>query len=636
MKIIRSYITLTILLFYLLIKLPLTGQNLVVNPSFENLNQSALSCSSYGTLSQFTTAINGWSWPNFGTSDIFSTSMPSNCFSNPTNPNALFGLQIPRTGNAILGFQNHIQSNMPSPGREYIQGHLSSPLIAGVAYHISFYVSLADKCNIACNNFGIKFSPSPENFSNFCILTTPDANYNGPPITDKLGWTRIEFCFTPQVSGLQDFIIGNFLVNPLTSVVNLPGTKPFAYYFIDDVSVEPVGQALSIPSYSICSGASATIALAGSGTYSWNPEPSLSSLVGNTVIATPTVTTVYTVTTAGSACSAANTVTVFVTPTPTLHITKSATLNCPGQATQVTVSGANSYTWSTGSSEAIITVAPQSTTIYSVSGSNGLCTSSETMEVIVMPTINLQVNAVTPICYGESTTLQAFGATHYSWFPFNGLEDHNLPSLTIHPTTTTVYSVTGSSIGFCTETKTVSVTVFPLPEIEAGPDVVIQLGELITINGFGDTDVNFISTSDSPLNCSNCSSVLVNPSETTCYTLKGKNSEGCVAFDTVCVEVIKNDVIYIPNTFTPDNDGMNDLFLAVASGMKRVSLTIYNRWGTQIFCSNEERSGWDGYFQGKLCQQGVFGYLVEAETISGNTIIRTGHVNLLVKEALNH
>lgn len=96
--------------------------------------------------------------------------------------------------------------------------------------------------------------------------------------------------------------------------------------------------------------------------------------------------------------------------------------------------------------------------------------------------------------------------------------------------------------------------------------------------------------------------------------------------------VTKNWDVYIPNSFTPNNDELNDIFVPSGYGLTEITLTIFDRWGHQIFKSNDTVRGWDGKLKGKLCEQGVYVYKAEIKTISGNTVEKVGHVTLLGKD----
>lgn len=390
------------------------------------------------------------------------------------------------------------------------------------------------------------------------------------------------------------------------------------------------------PDAAICSGTSTTISTSGATTYSWSPSTGLSSITGGTVTASPASSTSYTVTGTTAGCSSTGSLNVLVTPTPTLSVLASPSSMCVGLSSTLSVFGAAGYTWSPSGSLSDInlpttTASPVLTTTYTVIGANGLCTAFATVEVVVIQTATIQASKFGDVCFGESTTIEAIGGTTYSWLPVTGLSRVNAASTNAAPLVTTVYTVTGSGPGLCPSTSTVEVKVNPLPHVYAGRDTTINIDETIMLRGTGDVEVGFLSPASTTLICNFCNEITVNPQETTCYVLKGENGYGCVDYDTVCVYVTKDFDVFIPNAFTPNEDGYNDVFIPVGYGINEIRLTIFDRWGEQIFTSNETSIGWDGSRKGKQCEQGVYVYKAEIKTMAGHTVERVGHVTLLPK-----
>ncbi|GIV26726.1 MAG: hypothetical protein KatS3mg027_0540 [Bacteroidia bacterium] len=171
------------------------------------------------------------------------------------------------------------------------------------------------------------------------------------------------------------------------------------------------------PSFSICTGSSATITASGATSYSWSTGAATSSIVVN-----PTVTTNYTLTAFNNlyiGCTNVSTVDVIVNPTPNVSVT-SATI-CAGQTATLTASGATSYTWNTGATSSNITDNPTITTTYTVTGEDLGCTNTATAQVVVNPTPTASVSitdAVSPGCNNGSATVTISGGTApytYSW-----------------------------------------------------------------------------------------------------------------------------------------------------------------------------------------------------------------------------
>ncbi|HXD93000.1 MAG TPA: hypothetical protein VNX01_07275, partial [Bacteroidia bacterium] len=180
---------------------------------------------------------------------------------------------------------------------------------------------------------------------------------------------------------------------------------------------------------------------------------------------------------------------------PTIAATASpSTIICSGGLTTLQASGASTYTWSspywivhpTGSS---VAVTPSVTTTYTVIGTSALGIQSAPQTIVVtvnsLPSINAGTNV--SICSGSNTTLAATGATSYIWSPTTGLSSSTVSNPSANPTTTTIYTVTGTASNGCSNKGQVSVTVNSLPSINAGTNVSICSGSNTTLAATGAT-----------------------------------------------------------------------------------------------------------------------------------------------------
>jgi gliding motility-associated-like protein len=399
---------------------------------------------------------------------------------------------------------------------------------------------------------------------------------------------------------------------------------------------------LTVNSGSICSGSSLTLTANGAANYTWSPTTNLSSSSGGVVFANPNTTTVYSVigTNAFGCVSSTNT-TLTVVSTPTISAIANPPSICAGQTSSLSVVGASNYTWSPASTISAVnsssTIAnPITTTIYTILGSTGnstfLCTASNTVQVNVIPAPTITVSTQAIICEGQSTTIYAIGANTYTWSPTIGLTNPYAASSNLTPSGsgTFIYTVTAANNN-CITTETVEVVVNPLPIINAGSDTTINIDNTLVLFGTGNTSVGFLSTDGTPLSCNYCYSLTVNPQNNTCYILEGINNFGCRTTDDICVTVTKDWDVFIPNAFTPNGDKYNEVFIPVGYGIAQINLTIFDRWGHQVFKSNEEIIGWDGKKKGQLCEQGVYIYQAEVISLSGVKLNKMGHVTLLTR-----
>ena len=123
------------------------------------------------------------------------------------------------------------------------------------------------------------------------------------------------------------------------------------------------------------------------------------------------------------------------------------------------------------------------------------------------------------------------------------------------------------------------------------------------------------------------------PLETTTYTITVTDEYGCSLSKEVTIEVLPLEcdepLVFVPNTFTPNGDGKNDVLYVRSSILKEFTLRIYNRWGELIFESNSLDKGWDGTFRGMNCEQGVYDYYLKGTCINDESIIKKGNISLI-------
>ncbi|MCR6642314.1 MAG: T9SS type A sorting domain-containing protein [Sporocytophaga sp.] len=251
-----------------------------------------------------------------------------------------------------------------------------------------------------------------------------------------------------------------------------------------DISITP-------SSVSICNGNSTTLTASISGskaetlTYTWANNVNNDSKTGTSISVSPSSTTRYTIS-AKDECNnlyfGFNYAEVKVNPKPVITTTGPSGSICPGQPVTLTASGANQYTWSSPSgsnigSNSSVSVAPQVTSTFTVTGTNSFgCSSSKSVTVNVFPIVNITANK-TSICPGSSATLTAGyspdnSSATYTWVALDG----SMPAtpgknISVSPTKKTTYRVTGTSNG-CVTTKDQIIYVLPVPGIPtiAGPE----------------------------------------------------------------------------------------------------------------------------------------------------------------------
>jgi len=114
------------------------------------------------------------------------------------------------------------------------------------------------------------------------------------------------------------------------------------------------------------------------------------------------------------------------------------------------------------------------------------------------------------------------------------------------------------------------------------------------------------------------------------YILNVSNNEGCIGKDTLVIKVYKGPEVYVPNAFTPNNDGHNDLFRLVAPGIKTLYfLKVFNRWGQLVFETSNLKKGWDGRTNGQLQPAGAYVWMLKAEDQDNRSISKKGTLMLI-------
>lgn len=383
------------------------------------------------------------------------------------------------------------------------------------------------------------------------------------------------------------------------------------------------------PDVSICNGQNTQLNASGGNTYLWNNASSLNNPNVFNPIATPSNTTAYAVTVTDlNGCSNTDTVIVTVDVFPVADAGPDTSI-CFGFSYQLNATGGSTYQWSptTYLNDPFISnpvSTPASTITYVVGASNSCGTAFDTITIDVI-VVNASTVPDMIICPGDSVLLTATGGVTYTWSPNSSLVPSSGPAVMASPSSPTNYVVTVTDAFGCVDYDSVFVNLFPAQNINLGPNIVIPFGGETQLNAHGVGQ--FTWTPDSFLTCSNCSNPTANPFSSTEYVVSLIDSNGCEFLDTIMV--IVEGSLYVPNTFTPNGDEMNNMFFAYGTEIASFKMWIFNRWGQEIFVSNSLYDGWDGYYKGQPCPLGVYVWKIDYEEISGKGGTLIGHVNLL-------
>lgn len=390
----------------------------------------------------------------------------------------------------------------------------------------------------------------------------------------------------------------------------------------------------------ICIGENVSLtATAGGGTspytYTWD-----NTVTANPYTVSPVATTVYTVVaTDMNGCKAPPiTDTVKVHKPITVSISPTGITSCSGDTTvfTATASGGNgvySYTWSPGGQTgSTVKLTTSTTTIYTVTVTD-TCSSpagTASVKVTINPTPVVGFTADTlsgcgPLCIKFNDTTTITGGTIKSWkwtFGDGGTDTASSPpkycydSAGNYTVSLTVTSDSGCSSSY-TNKNMISVFNNPKANFVLSPQPTTILAPTIYFTDlstdkygitswmwtFGDI-LDSISTSKNSVHT-------YADTGTFCATLRVVNVHGCVDSITECLVIDPQFTLYIPDAFSPNGNGLNDIFMPKGEALRSYDMYIFNRWGTLLFHTNDLMKGWDGTVNHRICQEDTYVYLIK-------------------------
>jgi gliding motility-associated-like protein len=336
------------------------------------------------------------------------------------------------------------------------------------------------------------------------------------------------------------------------------------------------------------------------------------------------------------ACIGTAAIVIDVVPHQELILTTSNNKVCKGNSTTLFASGATYYTWQPTVnvnfiSANTLSVFPTVSTNYTVFAFNVVgtktCEITREIEIDVIDKIIPTVSSNATICLGQSVKLDAGGSNTYQWIPSAGLSSTNEAQVYASPMNTTQYTVTVSSGGNCGELAYVQVKVNPNPTVSAGPDLIFNLDDPMYLDAKGSGTLTWVFGQE--IHCPPCPNTQIFPKSSGCYKVQAVNEFDCKVDDEVCVEVTTNYNMYIPNVFTPNEDGKNDEFTVYGTGFTKIEISVFDRWGSKLYTTTDITKGWDGTFKGVLSKEDTYVYKINFTTLDGKKHTKTGHVTLM-------
>ena len=330
-----------------------------------------------------------------------------------------------------------------------------------------------------------------------------------------------------------------------------------------------------------------------------------------------------------------NSIKVDVGPDKTICFGNSTNLN------SYTNLKAISFNWSPSSGLNDSTIAnpiasPLDTTTYILTAKTVVCEGSDTITINVLHKPIANAGKDTTICNksyailkGSATNIS--GGVKYLWLPSAGLDSPTSSTTIARPITTGAhnYRLQVSDTYGCNFKvyDDVKITMNETLVANAGNDTVASIG--VPHQLFGSGGIYYLWSPSNVLDDPLAQNPIASLQNDTRFNLVVKDTLGCIGIGTVLIKVYKGVTYYIPNAFTPNGDGINDVFRAIAPGIQTNYFRIFNRWGRLMFQTNNTSNGWDGTYLGVPQPTAVYVWIIKGLKVSGEIVELKGTVTLI-------
>lgn len=386
-------------------------------------------------------------------------------------------------------------------------------------------------------------------------------------------------------------------------------------------------------------------------TWTWSPATGLSTTTGSTTIANPPTTTTYTVSgTPISSCVAPVSFTFIVDiTTPADATINPVTSMCssasPFNFTSLTSGGTWTGTGITNASAGTFNPAIAGPGTYTITHTMvGTCGDTATTSVTVLPSptptsVADITSGCAPLCVNYTESVSAT-CTNVG-YSFGDGDSSNVSNPNHCYDSTGVYSVSifctdaNGCVGSTTYTNLITTLPTPVANFTVAPGTTVTPGTTVIFTNTTSGSTGNSWTFGDPASGSNTSTAF-SPTHnyagegTFCVDLIATSTGGCADTARYCIIVEGESTIFIPNVFSPNNDGNNDLFLVTTHNFREVTYDIFDRWGLKIASYNGLTGGWNGQTKnGKPSPDGVYYYVLKATTDNGKVVNEEGFVHLL-------
>jgi gliding motility-associated-like protein len=490
---------------------------------------------------------------------------------------------------------------------------IQNPLISCGSYTVNFQ-NLSQGSGSYFWNFG-----DPTTLADTSILTNPSWTY-----PDTGTYTVTLIAYSQYGTGCSD-----------TTTAVLKIYPPFEADFT--FSQTPCSLAINFNSTSLNTGSGFA------SQWNWNFGDNSSSSQQNPVhvYSAPGTYPVTLTVTSDSGCVKVITKNVVVEPTLSASaiLTSPVICNndCNASLTALPLNGTAPYTYLWNTSQTANVISGLCAGVYTVTITDSLnCSATQTIQVPDPPPLFVAVTATDDycgrLCIGTALVSSSGGYGNYS-YQWN--DPQSQTSAYVTGLCEGNYTVTITDANGCSASASVSVGYTDYyPPFDAKPEeAIIYQGQSVNITSTIYPGAVYQWLPSAGLNNPSIPNPVASPSQTVVYIVQFADSNGCPNSDTVRIIVRETTCIepeiFIPNAFSPNDDGSNDILYVRGNTIREMLLRVYNRWGEKVFETTNPSAGWDGTYKGKKVQPGVYDYYVEATCVNNEKFFKKGNITVL-------
>lgn len=375
-------------------------------------------------------------------------------------------------------------------------------------------------------------------------------------------------------------------------------------------------------------------------TYTWYPDYNIVYSNTDTPLVSPKQDTEYTIRVDDGACKDSLRIFVKVVDNVFTDLIPDTAICVRDQITLANSTNGIKFTWTPAIDLDAADIAepvatPAQDTKYIVNASVGSCAAKDSVLIRVVPYPVADAGNSPSICFGKSVQLTGLtDGSSYFWEPTNTLIQANTLTPLAGPVDTTKYYFYAFDTKGCPKPGIDSVIVNVVPKVfaNAGADTTVVIQQPLQLNASGATNYswrppNYLSNP----NIGNPVAVFTSGTQKVAYEVTAITPEGCIGKDSITVFVFQTKPeLFIPTAFSPNSDGLNDVFKPSLAGMKGLNyFSVFNRWGQLVYTTNKLNVGWDGLFKGTRQPAGTYVYTAEAVNYLGTVVRKTGTVQLI-------